>query len=295
MNGSRVIRSKRWLSRHIVAGTTILTGFVCSILAFAMVSDWEQQMLKVSFELAAKSRIETIRREIDANLHTVSSLRSLYDSTESVDRSRFKIFAESLLQLHPSVRAVEWIPCVKHAERVEFEASAKVDGITGFHIWERDRQENIRSAAERPEYFPICYVEPHRENEIALGFDIASNPARRDALEEARDRGTMVATGRVALVHETSGQYGSLVFVPVYRRDVALDSESARRDALRGFVLGVFETGTMVERSLASLAPEAMELAVYGKKGRPCPRCGRLLSAVTLGGRTSVYCSGCQH
>ena len=38
----------------------------------------------------------------------------------------------------------------------------------------------------------------------------------------------------------------------------------------------------------------AVALAVYGKKGEPCPRCGRPLAAVSLGGRTSVYCPGCQ-
>mgnify|MGYP001021874485 FL=1 len=38
----------------------------------------------------------------------------------------------------------------------------------------------------------------------------------------------------------------------------------------------------------------ALELAIYGRKGRPCPRCGGMLHAVMLGGRTSVYCPHCQ-
>jgi len=33
---------------------------------------------------------------------------------------------------------------------------------------------------------------------------------------------------------------------------------------------------------------------VYGRAGKPCPRCGTRLSSIVLGGRTSVYCSGCQ-
>ena len=33
---------------------------------------------------------------------------------------------------------------------------------------------------------------------------------------------------------------------------------------------------------------------VYGRAGQPCPRCGTRLSSVVLGGRTSVFCSGCQ-
>jgi formamidopyrimidine-DNA glycosylase len=33
---------------------------------------------------------------------------------------------------------------------------------------------------------------------------------------------------------------------------------------------------------------------VYGRAGKPCPRCGTVLSSVALGGRTTVFCSTCQ-
>jgi formamidopyrimidine-DNA glycosylase len=33
---------------------------------------------------------------------------------------------------------------------------------------------------------------------------------------------------------------------------------------------------------------------VYGRWGQPCPRCGTRLSSVVLGGRTTVFCRGCQ-
>lgn len=34
---------------------------------------------------------------------------------------------------------------------------------------------------------------------------------------------------------------------------------------------------------------------VYGKKGEPCPACGRPLRAITVAGRTSTHCPRCQH
>lgn len=33
---------------------------------------------------------------------------------------------------------------------------------------------------------------------------------------------------------------------------------------------------------------------VYGRAGEPCPECGRRLREMTLGGRTTVYCTRCQ-
>lgn len=35
-------------------------------------------------------------------------------------------------------------------------------------------------------------------------------------------------------------------------------------------------------------------LAVYGKKGQPCPRCGKAIETLKVGGRTSYFCSRCQ-
>ncbi|MDO6706294.1 bifunctional DNA-formamidopyrimidine glycosylase/DNA-(apurinic or apyrimidinic site) lyase [Photobacterium sp. 1_MG-2023] len=39
----------------------------------------------------------------------------------------------------------------------------------------------------------------------------------------------------------------------------------------------------------------AQELQVYGKAGKPCPRCGTELNEVKIGQRATVYCSECQH
>jgi formamidopyrimidine-DNA glycosylase len=46
--------------------------------------------------------------------------------------------------------------------------------------------------------------------------------------------------------------------------------------------------------------PEGLEggfqndFSVYGRGGRPCPRCGMPLSVTKVAGRTSTYCPGCQ-
>ena len=39
----------------------------------------------------------------------------------------------------------------------------------------------------------------------------------------------------------------------------------------------------------------AQELSVYGRAGRPCPRCGRPLKSARIGQRATVWCPRCQH
>jgi formamidopyrimidine-DNA glycosylase len=37
------------------------------------------------------------------------------------------------------------------------------------------------------------------------------------------------------------------------------------------------------------------ELQVYGRDGEPCRQCGRAVSVVVLGQRSTFYCTNCQH
>jgi CHASE1-domain containing sensor protein len=121
-------------------------------------------------------------------------------------------------------------------------------------------------AGERDEYYPVYFVEPLKGNEAALGFDLASSPVRRMALDEAAASGKLAATGRISLVQEKAGQYGFLVTLPVYRAGADLGTPGDRVNALRGFALGVFRVHDIVEgteRVAASAAGQAMRLAVF--------------------------------
>jgi PAS domain S-box-containing protein len=167
--------------------------------------------------------------------------------------------------MNPSIQALEWIPRVTYSERMSYETEAWLNGLTDFRITERDGQGNILRAGERAEYFPVYFVEPCKGNEIALGYDIASSPIRKKALDSSRDTGEMVATGRVSLVQETASQFGFLVFAPIFTKSVTYDSLDARRENLKGFALGVFRIGDIVEKALKHIKSEGIEICLYDK------------------------------
>jgi PAS domain S-box-containing protein len=118
-------------------------------------------------------------------------------------------------------------------------------------------------APQRKEYFPVYFVEPYKGNEIALGFDLGSDPTRLKPLERSRDTGEMVATARIKLVQETAGQFGFLVFKPMYRKDGLVDSVESRREKLEGFALGVFRIGDIVEKSVSYLTTKGIDFYLY--------------------------------
>jgi two-component system, sensor histidine kinase and response regulator len=266
VSGKKIISPGITAQRDLAPIVTILVGTIISFIGFTLVLSLDRQMIRTEFEKGAENHFETIKREIESNLHALVSLKAFFDSTPDVDRSEFRDFVGPHLLLLPSIQAIEWIPYVPHSERMAYEAAARQQtGLSNFQITERKTQENMVRAAEREEYFPVHFVEPYKGNEIALGFDLASNAIRKDALEKSRDTGQMVATGRISLVQETAGQFGFLVFAPVYRKSVTVDSINARRENLTGFALGVFRIGDIVEKSLTHLKSEAIDIYLYDK------------------------------
>jgi PAS domain S-box-containing protein len=256
---SRGIEAQRYLSPVVI----ILVGTMISLAGFTLALSLDRQMIRTEFEKEAENRFETIKREIESNLNAVVSLKAFFDSTGDVDRSEFRDFVGPHLAINPSVQAIEWIPFVPHFERMAYEAAARRNGLPDFEITERATQGDMIRAAEREEYFPVYFVEPRQGNEIALGFDLASNSMRREALEKSRDAGETVATGRITLVQETEGQFGFLVFAPVFRKGVTVDCIKARRENLKGFALGVFRIGDIVEKSLTHLKREGIDIYLY--------------------------------
>ncbi len=73
----------------------------------------------------------------------------------------------------------------------------------------------------------------------------------------------MLATGRITLVQETDKQFGFLVFNPIYGKGVPLDTVRDRREHLKGFALGVFRVGELVEGSLAHLGLTGIDMYIH--------------------------------
>src|SRR5690606_35653372 len=141
---------------------------------------------------------------------------------------------------YPGVQGIGFAQRVPAAERQGFVSDQRRD---------RDAEFDILPAGERDLYFPIVFLETEdRRNLHAIGYDMFSQPTRREAMERARDTGTAAASGRVLLVQEIDAakQAGFLIYVPVYRDGVVPGTLYERRAALAGFVYSPFRADDLL-------------------------------------------------
>ncbi len=216
----------------------------------------EEAEVRLNIEFDVVEGVTSIERSIQANLFYCVSLVGLFDASDRVERSEFRVFSNRLMAFYSknSLQALEWIPVLEDKNRAKFENGVATEGYANFQLIEKTPAGAATPAARRDVYYPVAYVEPWKGNEKALGFDLGSNSQRLSALSRARDSGEMVATAPIVLIQERARQHGFLIFAPVYRGEQAPVDMHERRERIRGFALGVYRTGDLLDAALGRVS-----------------------------------------
>jgi PAS domain S-box-containing protein len=220
-------------------------GIFTSAVCFFSLRSLEAEKTHIAFQRVAGQRMDDLQSDLDLTVSKVVAAGAFCESSAPIARSSFDHFAAALLAADdPGIQALEWAPRVTSLQRSAFERDTRDGGVPDFEIRDRLALGRMGRAADRPLYFPVLAVKPYAGNEAALGFDLLSDKSRRDAIMRAAYTGELTATARITLVQETSGQYGILLFRPVYLRA----EPSAGKLELLGLALGVVRFGNVVEK-----------------------------------------------
>jgi two-component sensor histidine kinase len=262
----------RWRTRRAALTWSTAVALSLAVVLYVYISGREQQRIRTEFERSADALTRQFTDTVDRHLEAVAALHDLYASAGPVDQSDFAAFARPLRLRHPGVQALEWAPVVPNAQRGRLEERLRREGYPQFAITDQDVEGRMAPAPSRPEYVPVLFMEPYAGNEAALGFDLTSLPSRREVIDRARDSGLAAASGRLVLVQERGQQFGVDVVVPVYERGSPPSTVAQRRLALRGYAMGVYRIGDLVEAALAGTELSHFDLALTDDTAPPSER-----------------------
>ncbi len=239
-----------WKSRQWSVTLPILITFLLVIAATSFSTWWERGRLALEFEKQATALAGALDKNLALHIEVVRSLERFYAASKHIERDEFRTFVARPLTQFAGIQALSWNPLVSNGDRAEYERAIGDTFSPDFQITERGVQGNLVTAAERPQYITVQYIEPFENNQKALGFDVASNPTRENALNAARDSGKATATERITLVQETDKQFGVLVFMPTYRNGVPHSTIDERRRNLTGYMVGVLRGDDIINSAL---------------------------------------------
>jgi CHASE1-domain containing sensor protein len=154
-----------------------------------------------------------------------------------------------------------------HEERVRRQGNKNRD----YQITELS-EAGFVAAPERDEYFPVCFVAPYEANRPVAGFNLASEPARREVFERLIKSGEPVAvSGRVPPLVEEDAGTALMVVGPIYRKSSPLDTPDQRRENLIGFVVNEVRVDVVVERALWNDGAVDIRMQVFDEFAVPGP------------------------
>ncbi|HEU4510953.1 MAG TPA: CHASE domain-containing protein [Pyrinomonadaceae bacterium] len=213
----------------------LLLGFCFTLLVYHYFSKLTHEQDSIRFERAMQEIDDQIKLRVATSITLLRSGTGLFAASDRVNAREFERFIEQieLEKNYPGILSIGYSHKFSSAEKDEIIARMGREGVEGFRIWPEN---------ERNEYHSILYLQPATEpNKGAIGFDMSTEPRRREAMERARDTGMPTASGRVQLVQEhrfpaEKRQSAFLMYVPVYRKGAPLSTEDQRRRALVGYV-----------------------------------------------------------
>lgn len=198
-----------------------------------------------------KNRIE---RRIQAYEQVLSGAKGLFAASQDITREEWKTFVDiqSVEKRFPGVQGIGFSKLIGDKDKID----AHIEQIRneGFSDY------TVRPEGDREEYHAIIYLEPFNErNKRAFGYDMYSEPTRRDAMDLARDTGLSTISGKVRLVQETETdvQAGFLLYNPIYANGKPIQTAEQRQIAFEGFVYAPFRMNDFMTSILDSLHQDA--------------------------------------
>jgi hypothetical protein len=129
----------------------------------------------------------------------------LYDASREVERAEFGAYVRSLhlRSTYPSLLGLGYAARVGPATVDDLEARVQGDGEPGFRVW---------PAPTSADDAAVVYLEPRDQgNRRAIGFTMSQEPARRAAMDRARDAGVGAVSASVDLFDDASSTLGGVL------------------------------------------------------------------------------------
>jgi hypothetical protein len=204
-----------WRSRALSVALPMILSFGLFTAIFVLVRGWEKGQSLLEFQLRSQQLVDTIRSTLEEQAAFIEQLSNgVMSRGRAIDRQDFQDLVKKLLEQFPTVQAAEWAPRVKSRERQSFETAQQFN-VPDFAIRERNASGDLIPSPPRDQYYPVTFVEPLAGNEAAIGFDLASDPDRNNAIQSAFATGKVIATAAVRLVQERGQQSGILLMQAV--------------------------------------------------------------------------------
>lgn len=266
-NGSRRRSRERALRpwHYTFAVVVLVLGLGLSLSIFTELRGRQRKQTREEFTRVARDCQAALRWNLSADIAAAEAFHAFHRAAGGLDEEKFRSFATLLLRQYPSVAAFEWVPRVRASDRDRWEGR---DGAN-LTISELTAARLVVRAKDRDDYYPVSVVAtaPARgKSESAspvLGLDLASDPARAEAMRLACDLGRATGAARPVKLMEIGQQSAWVIVDPIFSGPKASATVEQRRANLEGYVLVAIQLDLVAREAWEQLKAQGISLYIF--------------------------------
>ena len=215
----------------------LMAALIVVLAIFHYVSRQEALRMEAGFQQQAREQVEHLDARLSSYTEALHSLRRLWLASQSVEGDEFDRFAAGMLEDHPDIDALAWVPAY-------------------------------------PEHMQVAFVTPEG-GRLQVGMDLATDSALRAARDQAKVSGQVVIVPYSGSPLRRALGDSLIMMVPVYASPAVPTGRMDQAPQFLGVALGLFdlESGWMrywPARKNAALPIELVE------QGRALPYVGSM-------------------
>ncbi len=253
-------------SRHNLLPLTIFVVLLVLILSYwfpyrAEILRQQQQ----TFRQHAMALAQSLQQQFADIEQLVNSGAAFVSASTEVQHLDWQQFTEALAleQNYPAIQAFGIAKLLLPAEVAGFQRWMQAQGLREFAIY---------PAGQRHSYAVVSHIQPFTAlNQPVLGYDLFSDPMRRQTALRAASLAQAALTPAVVLVQDHSGnaEAGLILMQPVYRSGRALKSAEQKLAALQHLVYVAFRIRDFVAVSESVASQQQLEFRWYDVQQGP--------------------------
>ncbi len=236
-------RLRFWAAGAVLLAGLLATGLVARSTKYAV-----DNAEKEDFNFACAEIRSKIVERFRAHEQILRSGAAFLAHSVGVNRQAWRFFTENqqLETQLPGIQGIGFSLLIPRSQLAQHLQEIRAGGFPNYDVLPK---------GDRELYSSIVYLEPFTNRNLrAFGYDMFNEPVRREAMERARDENTAALSGKVTLVQETGQevQAGTLMYVPVYRRDLPSETLPQRRAAILGWAYSPYRMNDLLGGILGS-------------------------------------------
>ena len=247
------------LAQPAAARFVLGIGLVATVVA--SIGAWRQTRSRDEARFLARTEAlrNGVAEELDRYAGVLKSARTLWGIHPPAVRDEWRAYVENLALSNslPGLHALGFVERVPSARLPGFLEQVRRD--TSHDKVSVDFQ--VHPQTSENEHYVVEFAEPLDSNRSDLGYDIGTEPNRREAAETARDSDKATLTHKIALVQAPQAA-GVLLLLPVYSAGIQATNVALRRASLLGWIYAAFAVEDLWER-VRLLGNEQVEVQVF--------------------------------